>query len=197
MTTIFSVAEARAFVHQGQTPLANATTYPDALITAAAERITARFARICDVSFVPVVGATAILDGGGEPYLLLPDARVTAVATVERWDGAAWVASGLTYRLLDDGSLLGDARWPWGRANLRVTYTHGYAEVPGPIKWAALIVAVNELAGSNVSDRATQQTNEYGTYNLSVAGWREHQWYGLPPVDSVLADFLERGPRVG
>jgi hypothetical protein len=195
--TIFSVAEARAFVYQGQTPLSSAVSYPDALIEAAAARIAEDFARICDVSFVPVTGAAAILDGHGDPYLTLPHGKVTAVTAVETWDGSAWVASGLTYRLMDDGSLLGDSRWPWGRANLRVTYTHGYAEPPEPVKRAALILAVNQLASSNSNDRATQQTTEYGTYNLAVAGWREQAFYGLPIVDSVLARYSERGPSVG
>lgn len=195
--TIFSVAEARAFVYQGQTPLASAVTYPDALIEETAERITEDFARICDVSFVPVTGATAILDGHGDPHLALPDARVTAITAVESWDGSAWVASGLTYRLMDDGSLLGDARWPYGRANLRVTYDHGYAEPPAAIKRAALILAVNQLVTTNSNDRATQVATEEGTYNLAVAGWRAQAYYGIPVVDSVLARYSERGPLVG
>jgi hypothetical protein len=197
MATIFSTAEARAFVYQGQTPLSNATTYPDALIEDAAERITEDFARICDVSFVPVTGATAILDGSASPYLTLPHGKVTAVSAVESWDGSAWVASGLSYRLLDDGSLLSDSRWLYGRANLRVTYSHGYAEPPAPVKRAALILAVNQLVTTNSNDRATQVATEEGTYNLSVAGWREHAYYGLPVVDSVLARYSARTPMVG
>lgn len=195
--TIFSVAEARAFKYQGQTPLSDATAYPNALIEAAALRIAEDFAEICDVSFVSVTAATAILNGNGDPYLMLPKSRVTAVASVESWNGSAWVASGLGYRLMDDGSLLGDSRWPWGRANLRVTYTHGYATPPEAVKRAALILAVYQLTSSNVNDRATQQTTEYGTYNLAVAGWREQAYFGLPVVDSVLARYSERGPMVG
>jgi hypothetical protein len=61
-----------------------------------------------------------------------------------------------------------------------VTYTHGYATPPAAIKRAALILAVNDLAGSNISDRATQQTDQNGTFNLAVPGWRDGQWYGLP-----------------
>lgn len=197
MATIFSLAEARAFQYQGQTPLADDAAFPDELIEAAAERITEDFARICDVSFVPVAGAQATLDGNGAPYLLLPHAKVTAVTAVESWQNGAWAASGLTYRLLDDGALLGDSRWPWGRANLRITYTHGYAAPPEQVKRAALILAVNDLQGSNVSDRATQQTNTFGVYNLAVAGWRDGSWYGLPVVDSVLQRYSRRTPQVG
>jgi hypothetical protein len=195
VANIFTAAEAKAFRYQGQTPLA--TGYTDAELDAAAARITEDFAEICDVSFVSVTAATAILNGNGDPYLMLPKSRVTAVASVESWNGSAWVASGLGYRLMDDGSLLGDSRWPWGRANLRVTYTHGYATPPAEIKRAALIKAVNDLKSSNVSDRATQQVDDGGTYNLAVPGWRDNQFYGLPIVDAVLARYSERGPRVG
>lgn len=195
MATIFTVAEAKAFKYQGQTPLA--TGYADELIEEAAERITEDFARICDVSFVPVTAATAILDGAGEPYLTLPHGKVTAVSAVESWNGSAWVASGLTYRLMDDGSLLGDSRWPWGRANLRVTYSHGYATPPAPIKRAALILAVHQLVSSNINDRATQVTTSEGSYNLVVPGWRDKQWFGLPEVNTTLANYMERGPSVG
>lgn len=194
MVTIFTLAEARAFPYQGQVPLADDTAYPDEMITDAAERITEDFARICDVSFVPVVGATATLDGNGAPYLLLNRAKVTAVTAVEHWDGTAWVDAGLGYRVLDDGALLGQTRWPWGRANLRVTYTHGYAEPPPAIKRAALILAVEELAGSNISARATQQTDANGTFNLSVPGWRDNQWTGVPDVDSTLQRYSARTP---
>lgn len=197
MATIFTLAEAREFKYQGETPLASDVTYPDDLITDTAERITEDFARICDVSFVPVADAVAILDGSGGPYLTLPDARVTAVSAVERWNGSAWEASDASYRLLDDGALLVDGLWSSGRANLRVTYTHGYAETPPAIKRAALILCVEQLRGSNLSPRQTQQTTEYGTFNLAVPGWRTNQPYGLPDVDSTLARYSERGPMVG
>lgn len=194
---LFTVDEARAFVYQGEAQLADAAAYPDELIEDAAARIGEDFARICDVAFEPTT-VTETLAGGGYPELALAHGKVTSIATVERWDGSAWSAFTGTYRLLDGGILLDSGGcWPRGRANIRVTYTHGYAEVPGPIKRAALILAVNDLKSSNVSDRATQQVNQFGSYNLSVAGWREHSYYGLPIVDSVLARYSERGPMVG
>lgn len=194
---LFTVEEARAFRYQGELQLADEAAYPDALIAETAVRIAEDFALICGVAFTPTVTTTE-LDGAGYDLLALPGGRVSSVDAVERWDGNAWVPIANGYRLTMGGLLLSDAcYWTRGTANLRVTYTHGYAETPAPIKRAALILAVNDLKSSNVSDRATQQTNEFGTYNLAVAGWREGQWYGLPPVDSVLARFSERGPRVG
>lgn len=194
---LFTVAEARAFVYQGEAQLTDDTAYPDELIEDAAARIGEDFARICDVAFEPTT-VTETIAGGGYPELALPHTRVTAVATVESYSGSAWSDFTGSYRLLDGGILLNDSGcWSRGRANIRVTYTHGYAAVPGPIKRAALILAVNDLRSSNVSDRATQQVNQFGSYNLAVAGWREGQWYGLPVVDSVLQRYSERGPMVG
>lgn len=194
---LFTVEEARAFEYQGEKQLADAAKYPDELIEATAERIAQRFARICGVSFLPIT-SEEVIDGAGYDVLALPDERVIGVGAVERWDGDTWVAAEDGYRLIPGGLLIYNARhWPRGKANLRVTYTHGYEEVPLPIKRAALILAVNDLRSSNVSDRATQQTNDFGTYNLAVPGWREGQSLGLPIVDSTLADYSERRPRVG
>lgn len=204
-TAIFTVADARAFRYQGQTPLAVEDDYPDELIEATAARISADFERIAGVAFVPTTVTDEVFDGPGDGSLLLPRPRVTAVtAAGYRGYGAAdWTAytveelagieldsaAGIAYRV--------GACWPRGSRAVKLTYTHGYATPPEAIKRAALILAVEQLAGSNVSARATQATNEFGTYNLSVAGWREQSYYGLPEVDSVLARYSARTPMVG
>jgi hypothetical protein len=77
------------------------------MIEDAAERITEDFARICDVSFVPVTGATKELDGNGRPTCSAAAARDGRFhgGELERLDlGGVWPG----YRLLGDGSLLGD-----------------------------------------------------------------------------------------
>lgn len=202
---IFTVTEAREFKYQGQTPLDSETAYPDELIAAAAERITADFARICGVAFEPTTVTDEVFDGPGDGPLLLPHTRVTVVSAAgyRAYGETAWTAftagelaaleldseAGLLYRV--------GTRWPCGSRRLRVTYTHGYATPPAPIVRAALILAVEELRGSNLSPRQTQQTNEIGTFNLAVPGWRDNQWYGLPIVDAALARYSERGPMVG
>lgn len=207
MTSIFTLAEARAFRHQGQTPLASATAYSDDLVQDAADRITEDFARICDVSFVPVTVTDEVLDVGGgwrARTLLLPHPRVTAVsaasyraAGVTTWTDLT--ADDLASLVIEPGGGVywPSGYWPWGPGRAKVSYTHGYAAPPAAIVRAALILAVEDLAGSNISDRATQQTNENGTFNLAVPGWRDGQWYGVPVVDSVLQRYSERGPAVG
>lgn len=202
MASIFTPAEAKAFRYQGQTPLAEGYTDPE--LQAAADRITEDFARICGVSFVPATVTDEVLEGDGGCTLLLPRTRVTAVpALARRWHGqndwTALTVDELAGIIFERSGLvtwpLG--YWPCGAGRVRATYTHGYTAPPEPVKRAALILAVNQLVGSNVSDRATQWTNDGGTYNLSVAGWREGQWYGFPEVDSTLQRFNERGPAVG
>lgn len=196
---LFTVADARAFPYQGQTPLASSSAYSDDLISAAADRITEEFAAICGVAFAPTA-RTVTFDGDYTSELYLPDPLVTAVTTVETWTGSTWQTFSGTARVLDERTLYYDGGiWPFGRAQVRVTYTHGYDTPPAAIVRAALILCVDQLTGSNVSDRATQQTNENGTFNLAVPGWRTNQYYGLPVVDSVLARERARwnGPRVG
>lgn len=195
---LFTAAEAKAFKYQGQMSLAS---FDDEDLEAAELRIRQAFEDICGVAFAPTE-TTEEIDGGTGDTLALPDDLVTAVATVESWDGAAWAAVETGgYRLIAGGVLLrgGGAYWPRGRASVRATYTHGYAEPPLEIKRAALILATEQLRGSNISARATQQTNENGTFNLAVPGWREGQYFGLPEVDAVLAREAAKwkGPRVG
>lgn len=202
MTSIFTPTEAKTFRYQGQTPLA--TGYTDPELQEAADRITEDFAEICGVSFVPVTVTDEVLAGEGGPVLLLPRTRVTALAalarrwhgqndwtalTVDELAGVVWERSGLVTWPL--------GYWPCGAGRVRATYSHGYAAPPKRIKEAALILAVEELAGSNISARATQQTNENGTFNLAVPGWRDNQPFGIPVVDAALARYSERSPGVG
>ncbi len=195
---IFTTEQARTFRHQGTIPLEDEDKYGNETIEQASERITARFARICGVSFVPVE-EIILLDGTGTPTVLLPRAMVTEIIGLESLSGTTWSAVDGDYRLIPDNLLLaaGCGRWTCGRANLRITIVHGYAEPPPDIVRAALILAVDELVGSNVSDRATQQTNNFGTYNLAVPGWRAGQWTGLPAVDSVLQQYEQASMWVG
>lgn len=184
---LFTPAEARAFRYQGQTPLA---AFADAELTAAEARIRASFERYCGVAFEPTP-RTATVDGARGGPLILPDPLVTAVTNVETFVGTT--ATGLTVEERNaieiDNSLLhrrGNV-WPTGARAVRVTYTHGYATPPPDIVRAALILAVEQLAGSNISARATQATNENGAFNLAVAGWRDNQPFGLPEVDSLVS----------
>ncbi|MEU0808794.1 mobile element protein [Streptomyces sp. NPDC005970] len=78
------------------------------------------------------------LDGTGRESLLLPVWPTTAVASVVL-DGTELV-EGTDYSWSDAGLLrhLGCARWPDRLRCLRVTYSHGWAEVPEDIQEAVI-----------------------------------------------------------
>lgn len=202
MTSIFTPAEAKAFRHQGQTPLASG--YTDAELQAVADQITEDFAQICGVSFVPVTVTDEVLAGSGDGVLILPHPQVTAVTAAARryWQDTTWTdltTDELATLIVEAAGVVhwpGNV-WPHGAGRVKVTYTHGYASAPAQIKRAALILAVNDLLSSNVSDRATQQTNENGTFNLAVPGWGSNQPYGIPIVDATLARYSCRTPGIG
>lgn len=181
---LFTAAEAKAFSYNGDTPLAERT---DAELNEAAARIAERFTEICGVAFEPTE-ATATIDGSGRGALVLPHLRVTEVEEGTVGDDEVDVedvsiyAAGIIYR---------DAGWTRGFNNVTITYTHGHAAVPRPIKRAALIVAVHEVVGSDVPSAATSHSDELGTYERFTPG-AENSWYGLPEVDSVLAQYREK-----
>jgi hypothetical protein len=87
------------------------------------------------------------LDGRGTDWLLLPELPVVTVASVaigtddplEPEDSGGdgdylWAANGSLVR--NSGGV-----WPRGRQNVRVTYSHGYDEIPADVRQVALSVA--------------------------------------------------------
>lgn len=104
-------------------------------------------------------GTTTIyMNGTGTDALLLPEVPVNSVGTVQVADASSppiWTTAGsLDYALRDDGILYatntaGTATfgtvWPRGRQNIRVTYDHGYDEVPEAVRGIALQVASRYL----------------------------------------------------
>lgn len=187
---LFTVAEAKAFVVGGETPLAPVA---DAVITAAEARIKERFEDICEVAFEPTE-VTATLDGKGATGLVLPHTRVTEVEGVAIDGTEVDVAD---TKLYDYGVLYYSSGWGNGVQDVEVTYTHGYAAVPKAIKWAALVVAVEEIMGSDVTKRAITQTDDIGTFRMSVPDGEKERWYGIPAVDAVLSQYSEKVPAIG
>jgi hypothetical protein len=103
------------------------------------------------------------LDGTGTTLLLLPQQPVTGVSSVvedgveltfdDEYYWAAW------------GGLTRVAR-PWVRTPRRivVTYSHGYATVPGPVKAATLA-----LAGRLVDSPAGVKQETIGAYSVTYS----------------------------
>lgn len=198
---LFTVNAARSF---GKLSLADSSKYPEATIVAARSRILEDFKQICGVSFVPR-SARVTLDGDGTPTLRVPDLYLREIVTMEnRAAGSAtWTAltaSELAAIIVAPGGVIqrvDGAYFLCGRTNYRVTYTYGYRRAPEAIRRAALTLATYQLVPSDLSDRATMQTNDVGTFRLAVAGWRDKSYYGLPTVDAVLARYDETVPGIG
>jgi hypothetical protein len=104
--------------------------------------------------------STIHLDGTGTDALPLPEFPVNTVGTVAVGgtitSGSIAGGSAVTnWALRGDGVLLRTAgaavadytedvlplRWPKGRQNIQVTYTHGYSTVPADIRMVALHIA--------------------------------------------------------
>ena len=198
--TLFTVAEARAF---DSARLANVTDYTTGAIEECETRIREFFAHVCGVSFVPVIETLEIHDGSGTRDIMLDHPRVTSVSAANI-DGVALTAGDLLTTDYDAGLAI-DAKtgvisrrnntWDAGESNVTVTYTHGYAAVPTAVKRAALILCVNQMQASNLSDRVTNYSDATGSYQLSYAGPAPH-WTGIPEVDAVLAEYNETLPGI-
>lgn len=184
----FTEAEARAF-RSGK--LAGETKYPTADIEAAREEIEEFIEKIVGYACVPRT-RTVTLDGDATAEIFLPDIRVTSITSVTV-DEVAYDSDSLAdLQITDYGSLrrktLGTFALGWG--NVEVTYVHGLAECPGPIKRAALIMLYNRLVGSDVSDRAQSFTNESGTLQYSTPNGMQRPT-GIPEVDSILWKYSD------
>lgn len=195
---LFTVTEARAFDNAA---LSDPTQFPTAAIEEARSRIEDAFEEICGVSFVPRLGRVD-LSGNGSLLLMLPlDAY--AIRSVETRSGGVWTA--FSSDELDDlilepwGGLTRERRgvWPRGTRNVRVTYEHGYAQVPLEIKRAGLTLLKAQLRGSDLDPRATSFSDGLGTYRLVTEGLTRGAWFSIPEVNAILARYERKVPVVG
>jgi hypothetical protein len=199
-TTLFTVAEARAF---DKAQLASATTYTDAAILAAESRIREDFYAICAVQFVPT-SKTEWQDGDGSNSLILREQEVQSVESCLIYDSTMTLSETLDAAALADlaveewGSVTRRSHGYFlrGHKNVCITYTHGYATTPAAIKYAALRLLVWQLVPNNVDQRMTALTADGHTWSMAVAG-RTNQWYGLPEVDSALQRYNHTMPSIG
>ncbi len=194
---LFTLAEARAF--DGAT-LADEETYPLADLLAARDVIWEQFEDICGVRF-GTAATREILDGNGLSTLWLPTQQAQSVTAAATRSTSTWTA--LTSDELADlfvspnGRLVRETlgSWPTGSRNIRVDYQHGHARVPREIRRAALVVLRDQLPGTNLTNRALSQTNEFGTFRIAAPGERG-AWFGIPLVDEALRRYARRLPGI-
>lgn len=195
MAEYFTVAEARTATYLGGA-LSNATTYPDAMISAMRVAVEDALERACGVAFEPRTVMNERHDGTGQSDLLLKWPRPTTV-TAASIGGTALTAAELADVVpYDDGRLYRSSGWAPGRGNVLVSYTHGYPIVPGRVKRAALLVTRRFLVDSPVNDRATNLVTQDGaTQWLVTAGVRE-AIFDIPEANAVISEYDMRS-RVG
>jgi len=199
---LFTESELRAFDGGA---LANGITYTDNAIQQMHELVREAFEQICHCAF----GARFkrdYFDGDGCATLWLRDMQAQSIlaAAIRTPASTTWVdltASELSDLLLSpNGRLVRDSLgyWTSGIRNIRVDYTYGYQPAPWEVRRAAMWIARNYLAGSNIPRNALSQVDELGTFQLAVPGQRG-SWFGMPEVDRVLADYQARNriPAVG
>jgi hypothetical protein len=126
-----------------------------------------------------VEAETVTLDGDGSETLLLPAAPATDITVLV--DGAAVTDFQVNARA---GILRRASRWPAGLGNIEVTYSHGFAEIPGGIQDAVL-----EMAAISARVPAGVQSETAGgqsiTWGAQAASGVSQRW-----TDAVLAYLL-------
>lgn len=189
----FTVAEARAATYLGGA-LANTTTFPDALIDAMRAAVEEALERACGVAFYPRTVLNERVDGNGTTQILLSWPLVSSV-TAASVSGTPLTAAELAALVVyQDGRVYHPGSWVSGRGNVLVSYTHGYATVPGRVKRAALLLTRRFLIDSPVSDRATSMTGQDGTTQFLVTAGVRNAIFDVPEANAI---FLEYGMRAG
>lgn len=131
-----------------------------------------------------VQGDVVELDGDGTDTLHLPAAPFTSISV--KVDGAAVTDFTASRR---SGVLRRACRWPDGLGNIQVTYTHGYAVIPGAIQDAVLEQAAVQavvLPGVQQETAGSQSI----TWGVSATTGATQKW-----TDAVNTYSLGRGDR--
>jgi hypothetical protein len=195
---LFSIDEARAF---GRGQLADPAKYEDEVIEAEERSIRQRFERIAGVAFVQRTD-TELLDGRFS-YEIWASQRNPAIespprpiaVTAAAIDGLAFTDDELADLVTYPGGLLvrrlnlWAGVWP-NRRNVSITYSHGWQEVPLPIRRAALMVCCDELVASDLSSLTTGYSDATTTYTFVASATPKH-WFRIPEVNAILNDYLE------
>lgn len=199
---LFEVNELREF----ESALSASADYSAAKIRAARDDATERLEQAAQVAFSPR-RIRRRLSGDGTTRLMLPDVKVTEVHSVSVYGddtGTDLVDDAFDATEVADVEVDGDAgvlvmtsgRWPKGHLNVLVDYTHGYAAVPGPIRRAAMLLAVEALVPSALPPRATAQATDLGDFRISLANPDAGRDTGIPEVDAAIAAWGCRRPRI-
>lgn len=173
---LFTIAEARAIP-----PLNNTTAYPEATIVDMRTLVEQALEDACGVAFVPRYTRETV-DGTGDRFLGLEPVvtrmRSLTINGVEVTAGdIAARPTGVVYHT--------SGTFGYGYGNVIVGYEHGYAEPPGPVRQAALLLAKTWLVQGPIDQRTTAMSTEDGTFTLATPGLRG-SLFGVPQVDATV-----------
>ena len=218
---LYTIAQARAF---DKKQLASAATYPSADLAAARARLLDQFEEICGTAFVPRY-KRIVLDADRSASLLLPDLRVSKLREVSlrvvgatdftpltadefadvevsptgliRREALGFFDGLFTRAQLGEYQLLNTRR-----QNVRVAYEYGWPAPPDAIRRAALTVLLAQTVPTNIDQRVTSVTDSIGSTAYATAGRQINQYsampyFGIPYVDSVLAQYREHVRQTG
>lgn len=192
----FTLVEARA----SDSTLANATRYPNTLLTEVRAEVEDEFEGICRRSFVPRFRRIT-LKGNGISEIRLDRLDVRAVKRVKVLHGTSstvWTTTQIANMGVDPSGMIvsRDGSVFTAGEDIEVSFEHGMDSPPWEIKRAALTRLRHRanVALTAIPDRATRfAVSEGGTYALDTAG--EHKT-GIPDVDAVLARWGRPTPLV-
>lgn len=124
---------------------------------------------------------TATLDGTGTEALVLPKHPVTAISQVDV-DGTTLAAD--AYKFIEAGVVYRTSGiWAVGRQNIDVTYTHGFATIPGDVK--AIVLETASRAWRSGAGVSQESVGSYSvTYSRESAGVQL-----LPQERAALASY--------
>lgn len=182
-------------------------SYPADMIRAARDKVTEALESAAQVAFAKRVKRVT-LSGEGTSQILLPDVEISEIisCTIYDEDTGTDTSDDITgNELLDievnrttglltrtDGQI-----FPIGSNNVVVDYEHGYDAVPGPIRSAALTLAIEYLVPSALPARALSQSTDIGDFRISVANIDLGRETGIPMVDAAIQQYGRRRPRLG
>lgn len=175
---------------------ADTSKYPTALLDSKRLEVeeTLESQKAAAVAFVPR-GRRVTLDGSGRAAIALPDLEVREVYSVTV-NGVALTVEELDAITIDDAWLhLESGVWPTGVKNVTVHYAHGLDAAPPPITRAALTLAREYLAGSDLPGRATATSIGDQMYRLTIAG--RDGVTGLPEIDAAIDQHGRKRFRIG
>lgn len=198
----FTVADLRGF----DRAMADTVKYTPDAIERARVYAEQRLDACAEVAFVPRARRARVdlrtrgyRTAGEVRSLRLPDAEVREVyaVTVTTDSGATVTEYEAAQYVLDEalgGLLLVDSD-AWQGEYADVWYSHGLDYPPEPVRRAAMMLAVDQLAPSSLSPRATSLATDMGNFRLSTADRSGST--GIPEVDAVCAAFGRQRPHVG